>query len=201
MRRRWQLSASHPRARASLTLQCGACIATRSTSHPCARLAHMHMVPAQQCSARGARASTPTFVLMSRTNHTTRRTRHATVAAAHGLYMSSRAHHPSIQRVRDVPVDAKPGGRWTGRVAVQRPPDTRGKAQVVRNDHGGVEALKVQHRHRLVVEAALGLHHQWQGLHRGLRSHLLPRRRHLRSDACLCTLQWIDMSLHAGKTA
>lgn len=60
--------------------------------------------------------------------------------------------------------DAKPRG-WLGEVTVCRSPDASGVAQVVGNDHGGVQGLEVQDCHRVRVELGLWLHDQWQGLH------------------------------------
>ena len=43
-----------------------------------------------------------------------------------------------------------------------------GEAEVVGDDLAGVERLEVQHDDRVHVQARLGLHHQWNCLHRRL---------------------------------
>ena len=73
---------------------------------------------------------------------------------------------------------ARAGGRGM-RGAAQ----ARGEAQVVGDDLARVQRLEVQHDDRVHVQARLGLHHQWDRLHR----RLVLRLRALQSQVHLTT--------------
>ena len=79
------------------------------------------------------------------------------------------------------PVHTKAQRVCRARAAVVGAAEASREAQVVRDDDRRVEALKVENEDRLVIEARLRLHDQWQRLHRRLAADLLARGRDLRT--------------------
>jgi hypothetical protein len=59
-----------------------------------------------------------------------------------------------------------------------------GKAEVVRNDNGRVQALEIQDDHWLVIEARFWLHHQRDSFHCWLPAHLLSSWCYLHVKSC-----------------